>query len=93
MTAKFTKGPWGYDSAHGVVFGGDCLNVLICDMMPTGDAEHDANAQLVQCSTEMYEMLEQVGNLVDMDGMEAIQWIIDNCHDVKSLLAKARGEA
>jgi len=51
-----------------------------------------ADADLISCAPEMYEMLEQVSKLVDVDGMEAIQWIIDNCHDVESLLAKARGE-
>jgi hypothetical protein len=40
MTTKFTKGPWVYDAEISVIFGDyeKPEAILICDMMPTGEA-------------------------------------------------------
>lgn len=52
----------------------------------------ESDAALIAAAPEMYEMLKQVAELVNTDGMSAIQWIMDNANDVSGLLAKARGE-
>ncbi len=88
MSAKFTKGPWFYDDGHGLIFGDG--NEVICDMMPAGDVAHDANAALVACAPEMYEMLDEISDgLLEAGGY-------GNCalaKRIETLLAKARGEA
>ena len=51
-----------------------------------------ADADLIAAAPEMYEMLKQVSELVDIDGGSAIDWIVENTFDIRELLAKARGE-
>lgn len=53
----FIKAPWRYETQSGEIYGGKS-DVLICDMLPTGDKVHEANAALIAAAPEMYEMLE-----------------------------------
>jgi hypothetical protein len=87
MNEKFTPAPW-------FVWRGTTVNdgsgIAIAEMC-IGD-KCEANAALIAAAPEMYEMLKRVAELVNTDGMSAIQWIMDNASDASDLLAKARGE-
>jgi hypothetical protein len=89
MNEKFTPAPWEVfrkESSVGCKEGQG-----IAELWRDGD-ERKANAALIAAAPEMYEMLKRVAELVNTDGMSAIQWIMDNANDVSGLLAKARGE-
>ena len=104
MKERFTKGEWLAKDGDGfskeVIITTDdredCFIIPICemDMFFDGDigVEQAANANLIAAAPEMYAMLKQVSELVDMDGGSAIDWIIENTFDIRELLAKARGE-
>lgn len=79
---KFTKGPWFYEAATGEIYS-DNYAEIICDMLPTGDEEFDANAALIAVAPEMYEMLKTACGM--FSGTEFAS-------RAESLLAKARGE-
>lgn len=81
---KFTKSPWRYNDADGIVYcdESECDRV-ICDMLPTGDVVHDANAALIAAAPEMYEMLQTACRM--FAGTEFAK-------RAEQLLAKARGE-
>lgn len=80
---KFTKGPWFYEEATGEIYS-DNYAEIICDMLPTGDEEFDANAALVAVAPEMYELLQK---------LRAHYNFSEYCeNEVDALLAKARGE-
>lgn len=90
---KFTKGEWSSNGFSTVLINGEPLCAMVNSAVTTGDpAEDYANAHLVAAAPEMYAMLKQVSELVDMDGGSAIDWIIENTFDIRELLAKARGE-
>jgi hypothetical protein len=100
MNEKFTKGAWKVFTKEdsylcagkiGVIEDGDCIVVADCNDWLATEKRH--NAALIAAAPEMYAMLKQVAELVNTDGMSAIQWIMDNANDVSDLLAKARGEA
>jgi hypothetical protein len=82
MTAKFTKGPWQVFMGGASV--GNSNGLGIAALWSDGD-ELEANAALIACAPEMYEMLETILQVFEMDHRTTT--------DVISLLEKARGEA
>jgi tetrahydromethanopterin S-methyltransferase subunit B len=84
MTTKFTKGPWVYDESTGDVITDDAAQRLVCDVMPVFE-QHDKDGYLIAAAPEMYEMLETILQVFEMDHRTTT--------DVISLLEKARGEA
>jgi hypothetical protein len=84
MTAKFKNGKWVHCFANGIVIQTEDTGYGICKVI--GNLESDkANASLIACAPEMYEMLEHVNAL------------LVNVHsplhdDINKLLAKARGD-
>lgn len=83
MSEQFTKGPWEHDwSSSDVSAGG----FIICDTCSDGSQESEANAALIACAPEMYEMLKWLSVAVLKDGSIAHKNAVE-------LLAKARGEA
>jgi hypothetical protein len=81
MSERFTKGNWHTEQrAKGVIILADSedLNAgfSICSV---NGPESEANAALIECAPEMYEMLVEVNKYLDSS---KIDW----------LLAKARGE-
>lgn len=95
MSERFTKGNWHTEQrAKGVIILADSENLnagfSICSV---NGPESEANAALIACAPEMYEMLKQVSQLIDNDGGAAIDWLIENTFDIRELLAKARGES
>jgi hypothetical protein len=92
MTTKFTKGPWKVFTKNdsfmcagkiGVIEEGDCIVVADCNDWLATEKRH--NAALIACAPEMYEMLETILQVFEMDHRTTT--------DVISLLEKARGEA
>ena len=85
MTAKFTKGPWVQCFANGIVIQTENTGYGICRVI--GNLESDrANANLIACAPEMYEMLEDCLAIL-ADGGFFIK-----AEKIGELLAKARGE-
>ena len=87
MTTKFTKGPWQTFMAGASV--GDSDGLGIAALWRDGD-ELEANAALIACAPEMYEILDEISDgLLEAGGF-------GNCalaKRIESLLAKARGES
>ena len=44
------------------------------------------NAELVAQVEALGDKLSEVVSLLDVDGMTAVQWLLDNCQDIESLL-------
>lgn len=97
MSEQFTKWPWVVKGDWMIV---DSTERLIAQFEPLNDElsnsnteESFANAALIACAPEMYEMLKKVSQLIDNDGGAAIDWLIENTFDIRELLSKARGES
>lgn len=94
---KFTKGPWFYEEATGEIYS-DNYAEIICDMLPTGDEEFDANAALVAASPDMYTELKEASKglqlLIDNSAVNALYLpaLYEQVERIEALLAKARGE-
>ena len=86
MSEHFTKGPWLCGGASVVLESeGMPLCCLVNSAVNTGDNTEDyANAALIACAPEMYEMLKAL--LPQIAGSPAAL-------KVNRLLAKARGES
>ncbi len=89
MTTKFTKGPWSQCFANGIIIQTESTGYGICKVI--GNLESDkANAALIACAPEMYELLDEISDgLLEAGGF-------GNCalaKRIESLLAKARGES
>jgi hypothetical protein len=84
MTAKFTKGPWKPKGMSIMYPDNDGEYVMpVAHVSRMNFAEVDA--ALIACAPEMYEMLETILQVFEMDHRTTT--------DVISLLEKARGEA
>lgn len=90
--AKFTKGPWVvamnssfFDIGQKDAFGYNGIGERVC-IGVTADMEE--NAYLIAAAPEMYEMLEKIHDSMAGNGEYG-----EFFYDVKSLLAKARGES
>ena len=87
MSEQFTKGPWLWGGASVVLESeGMPLCCLVNSAVNTGDNTEDyANAALIACAPDMYEMLKLILSVYEMD--------YDDTDKALKLLAKARGEA
>ena len=87
MSEQFTKGPWLWGGASVVLESeGTPLCCLVNSAVNTGDNTEDyANAALIACAPEMYEMLKCIRDHVQ------IPQSYEN--RVDAVLAKARGES
>lgn len=94
MTTKFTKGPWYVPTKeqHRYCAGKICklcdddFPVVVADVN-TYFTEAKANAALIACAPEMYEVLEKLSmQLTEINAHKAVD-------QIERLLAKARGEA
>ncbi len=87
---NFTKGPWSNSGkVIGVVSDSDdqsngmMLSICWIDKFDLAD-QCEANAALIACAPEMYEMLDKILCVYELD--------YDDTCKVLDLLAKARGE-
>jgi len=92
METKFTEGPWTFcQYNHGEIVAidkeDDEYSELICDTLITGDEEWEANAHLIAAAPDMYAMLEDMYETLCLIGDDG-----EETEEIKSLLAKARGE-
>ena len=69
MIAKFTKGPWVVDGKYSTFMAITSGNEVVCDVSCCHDGFHikpnekeKANAQLIACAPDMYEILERLVN-------------------------------
>lgn len=94
---KFTTGPWSvsdqcYGGLEDVLHGYPSVHddkYAIAQMCDLEINEAYANAMLIACAPEMYEMLEEIIDSLGNEHSLPIH-VIDN---VTALLAKARGES
>ena len=87
---KFTQGNWELDDdGHVVIDLGDDVWEIICDMCDPLNEEEEANASLITAAPEMYNMLKDFVAYVEGDCSEDFLY---RYHEIKELLAKARGE-
>lgn len=91
MKTKFTKGNWKiFNERVGVVDESDIQShgmmqeVAYLDMYNFGEQEGKANAQLIACAPDMYEMLESTLFNEDLSD--------EYYNKIESLLKRARGE-
>ena len=89
MTTKFTKGQWkatvSNNGRHQI--SGD-NGKQVCAMWNC--KERDSNAALIACAPEMYEMLNDISDILLSIGGRGNHIMAER---IEPLLAKARGEA
>lgn len=94
---RFTKGPWRYEDGNGLIVSAT-NGVVICDTIPTGDNEYEANAALIAAAPEMYDEIKR-----DIQWLKRVRdsFVIGSdmfrscslrIETKEKLLAKARGE-
>lgn len=87
MSEQFTKGGWSFDRAISRIVDaeGDTICAIGDSWSPYRNS--GANAALIACAPEMYEMLSELsGQLADINANSHVKRI-------ERLLSKARGEA
>lgn len=94
---KFTKGPWrvGTPGPNGCYTIGTNLGIMtaqVAHSINITEQEHEAraNAHLISCAPEMYEMLEELSMQFDCETVNEYEYKL--IKSTKELLAKARGE-
>lgn len=101
MSAKFTKGNWKiFNERVGVVDESDSqsfgmMQEIACvDMCNFGEQEGRANANLIACAPDMYEMLVDILECAEDSHTEIHHSdLIHSLHDgINRLLKRARGE-
>lgn len=92
MKTKFTPGPWRFNAYDGSIT--DCTvgeneiaTAQIEDWNVLGMGY--ANAHLIACAPDMYEMLKLAINLMDGDSIEGFTY---QYKEIEQLLKRARGE-
>jgi len=100
METKFTKGNWSIDDTRvngKHVESSWCVSVDGCSLATvtsgptfgTTDSTQKANAHLIAAAPDMYKLLNELNEHMNSDSCaNSDEWI----DDIKSLLAKARGE-
>jgi len=87
MKEKFTKGPWVNNEQRFLIgSNGGAVRVSGLDLMQSfsDSDEHKANAHLMKCAPNMYEMLESTLFNEDLSD--------EYYNKIESLLKRARGE-
>lgn len=111
MNTKFTPGPW-VNNEQGFLIGknGSPVKVSGLGSLQSFDNrdEHKANAELMKCAPDMYEMLEstcsELYSLINEVNKERLSKVhsqtetppdlhdMETCHLIQQLLKRARGE-